>query len=169
MITLIGQILGFAAAFLMFLSYQTKAPKKLLMIQNAGVCCIILHYLLIGAMSGFLLNIVCLIRNTVYYNSKRIKLFSHAACPYVLALLVGAAGAMSWQGAVSLLIIVALMINTVFMSFNNNQVLRISVIFTCIMILTYNFFVGSYGGMLNEGISIVSAIIGIYRYRKQSV
>lgn len=164
----IGQVLGFLAPILMFVSYQTKSPKKLLMIQNAGVVSIIIHYLLIGASSGFLLNVACLIRNFVYYYNN-VKLFKHPFCPYVLALLIGGLGALSWQGPVSLLIILALMANTVFMSLNNNQILRISVIFTCSMILTYNFFVHSYAGMLNEGISMVSAIIGIYRYRKQSV
>lgn len=169
MIEIIGQTLGFVAAFLMFLSYQMKDAKKLLMVQSTGVCCIIVHYLLIGATSGFLLNIACLIRNFVYYFQNKVKAFSHPLCPYFMSFVVGAAGALSWQGYISLLIIIALMVNTVFMSLNNNQVLRISVIFTCLMILTYNFFVKSYGGMLNEGISIVSSIIGIYRYRKQSV
>ena len=116
MTEIIGQALGFAAALLMFLSYQTKEAKKLLMVQNAGVCCIIVHYLLIGATSGFLLNVACLIRNFVFYNTQRVKLFSHPLCPYALSFMVGCAGALSWQGPVSLLIIIALMVNTVFES-----------------------------------------------------
>ena len=163
----VGQIFGYMAALMMFLSYQTKTPKKLLTVQSCSVVCIIIHYLLIGAASGFILNIACLLRNFVYYFDK-VKIFKHPLCPYAMALLMGALGALSWQGPVSLLIIIALMVNTVFMSFNNNQLLRASVIVTSSMILLYNLFVSSYGGMINESIGIISSIIGLYRYRKRS-
>ncbi|MBE6650081.1 MAG: YgjV family protein [Ruminococcaceae bacterium] len=163
----IGQIFGYLAALMMFLSYQTKTPKKLIMVQSISVVCIITHYLLIGATSGFMLNIVCLCRNFVYFFDDKVKFFKHPLCAYLMAAVMGAVGALSWQGPVSLLIIVALMVNTVFMSFNNNQLLRASVIVTSSMILLYNFFMTSYGGMINESIGIISSIIGLYRYRGQ--
>lgn len=168
MIEIIGQIFGYLAAFMMFLSYQTKTSKQLIVVQSISVVFIITHYLMIDAMSGFVLNIVCLIRNFVYYFDNKVKFFRHPVCAYILAVAMGVTGAISWQGPVSLLIILALMINTVFMSFNNNQLLRASVILTSSMILLYNLFMHSYGGMINESIGIISSVIGLYRYRKQS-
>lgn len=163
----IGQIFGYLAALMMFLSYQTKTPKKLIIVQDFSIIFIIIHYLLIDAMSGFMLNIVCFARNFVYYFNDRVKFFGHPLCAYLMALILGGVGALSWQGPVSLLIIIALMANTVFMSFNNNQLLRASVVVTSSMILLYNFFMSSYGGMINESIGIISSIIGLYRYRKR--
>ncbi len=161
----IGQLIGIVSVILTFISYQAKNSKKLLVLQTVSTTGFIIHYLLIGAASGFLLNIVCVIRNLIYY-FKNVKIFSYSFYPYLLALVLAVLGAMSWQGPVSLLIIVALMINTVCLSSSDTQFLRKSVLLTCSMILLYNFFVRSYGGMINEAIAIVSSAIGIYRYRK---
>ncbi|MBQ3591957.1 MAG: YgjV family protein, partial [Clostridia bacterium] len=57
---------------------------------------------------------------------------------------------------------------TVFMSMRSPQLLRISILFTCSLILVYNIFVFSIGGILNESVSIVSAAIGIVRFTKNS-
>ncbi len=164
---IIGQIIGIVAVILTFISYQTKESKKLLTIQTFSTAAFIIHYFLIGASSGFLLNIVCVIRNLIYY-FKNVKLFSYPFYPYLLAAVLALLGVMSWQGPISLLIITALMINTVCLSIDDTQFLRKSVILTCSMILVYNIFVRSYGGMINESIAIISSAIGIYRYRKQS-
>ena len=84
----------------------------------------------------------------------------------VLTLGMCLAGVLSWQGAMSLLIIIPLMVNTVFLSLGIPQLLRKSVIFTSSFVLLYNVFVFSIGGILNEAVSIISSIIGIIRFRK---
>ena len=76
------------------------------------------------------------------------------------------AGVLSWQGAKSLLIIIPLMVNTVFLSLGIPQLLRKSVIFTSSFVLLYNVLVFSIGGILNEAVSIISSIVGIVRFRK---
>ena len=79
---------------------------------------------------------------------------------------MGIVGSFSWEGAHSLLIIVPLMINTVFLSLENPKLLRKSVIFTSFMILLYNVCVSSFGGIIAEFISISSSVVAIIRYRK---
>ena len=76
-------------------------------------------------------------------------------------------GIFSWQGPISLLIMLGLAINTVFLSLGKPQVLRYSILVTCTMILLYNVGVFSLGGILNEGFAIVSSIVGILRYRRK--
>ena len=83
--------------------------------------------------------------------------------------MMGILGAMSWQGPISLLIIVALAANTVFLSLGKPQVLRYSILVTSLMVLIYNIYVLSIGGILNESIAILSAFIGIIRFRKKSL
>ena len=75
-------------------------------------------------------------------------------------------GAVSWQGPMTLLIIVALAANTLFLYFPNVQNLRKSIVVTSTMVLIYNAYFSVWGGVFNEMIAISSAIIGIYRYRK---
>ena len=89
--------------------------------------------------------------------------------PWVLVaigLMMGVLSLFSWDGYHSLLIAVGLMINTLCMGLFDAQDLRKSVLITCPMVLIYNVFELSYSGMINESISLISAAIGILRYKK---
>lgn len=163
---LAGQILGWVSALLMCLSYQCKAHKKLLIAQTASTICICVSYCLLGAWSGMLLNIVCILRNLIIYK-KDIKIFSYPFWPYVLAGVMVVVGALSWQGPMSLLMIVALAVNTVFIYFPNVQNLRKSILVTSTMVMIYNVYYSVWGGVVNELISIISAVIGLYRFKKK--
>jgi len=162
--TIAGQIMGWLAALITFLSYQCKEHKKLIVVQTLSTLSICISYLLLGAWSGMLLNVVCIIRNFIIYR-KDIKIFSYSFWPYVLAALMGVMGALSWQGPMSLLVIVALAANTLFLYFPNVQNLRKSIVITSTMVLIYNAYFSVWGGVFNEAIAISSSIIGIYRYR----
>ena len=109
---------------------------------------------------------MCIIRNVVFYFQKDDG--KHRLLPaLVLAAAMVVLGILSWQGPVSLLIIVALAANTVFLSFGNPQLLRKSILGTSSLVLTYNIFVFSLGGIANESLAILSSIVGIFRYRKE--
>lgn len=165
---IIGQALGIVATVITVISYQVNRKRALLAVQSAATLSTCLGYLFLGAISGFALNIVCLVRNGVFFALNR----NQKGILYrVFALLLSAAmvvlGVLSWQGPVSLLIIVALMLNTLFMAFGTPQVLRKSVCFTSALVLLYNVFVFSIGGIMNEGLAIASSVVGILRYRKE--
>lgn len=162
---LAGQIFGWTAAVLTFLSYQCKEHKKLIIVQILSSLSICISYLLLGAWAGMVLNVVCILRNLIIYH-KKVKVFSYSFWPYVLTLTMGIMGIFSWQGYMSLLIVVALMVNTMFLYFPNVQNLRKSIVITSTMVLIYNAYYAVWGGVANELIAISSAIIGIYRYRK---
>ena len=161
---LIGQIFGWLAALLTFISYQCKEHKKLIIIQTLSTLSVCISYLLLNAWSGMLLNIICILRNFIIYR-KDIKIFSYSFWAYILAALMGIMGILSWQGSMSLLIVIALVINTLFIYSPNVQNLRKSILLTSTMVLIYNVYYTVWGGVINELIAISSAIIGLYRYR----
>ena len=163
---LIGQALGILATIITVISYQMNTKRSLLLVQTAATTCTCLAYLFLGAASGFALNVVCIIRNIVFYFQKDSGKV-HTISSVLLAAAMVVLGALSWQGPVSLLIIIALAANTIFMSFGNPQLLRKSILGTSSMILVYNIFVFSLGGIANEGLSIVSSVVGILRFRKE--
>ena len=162
----IGHILGFIAIGVFFLSYQIYDKKKLLLMQSIATGILSVQYLLLGAWSGFGLNLVCLLRNFFFYHRDK-KCFSWKFWPVIFALLMAAASLFSWDGWHSLFIILGLMINTLCMGFLNSQGLRKSILLTCPMIIVYNAFEMSVAGIINESISIISAVIGILRFRKK--
>ena len=164
---LIGQALGILATVITVISYQMNTKRSLLLVQTAATACTCLAYLFLGAASGFTLNIVCIIRNIVFYFQKDSGKV-HTISALVLAAAMVTVGALSWQGPISLLIIAALAANTIFLSFGNPPLLRQSVLGTSSMILLYNIFVFSIGGIANEGLPIISSAVGIVRFRKES-
>lgn len=163
---IIGQALGILATVITVISYQMNTKRSLLLVQTAATTCTCLAYLFLGAASGFALNVVCIVRNVIFYfqkdNSK-----AHTVSALLLAAAMVVIGILSWQGPVSLLIIAALAANTVFLSFGNPQLLRKSILGTSTLVLLYNIFVFSLGGIANEGLSIASSIVGILRFRRE--
>lgn len=162
---IIGQILSILSMIIMFASYQLKEQKSLLIVQSVGTTFTALSFLFLNAMSAFLLNIVCVIRNVIFYfqngESKRSRTVA-----VILAVIMSGMGALSWQGYHSFLIIVALALNTIFLSYDNPQFLRKTIPFTSSLVLTHNIIVLSIGGICSEFFAILSSIIGLIRYRK---
>lgn len=162
---LVGQIFGWITVALTFLSFQCKDHKKLIVFNTLATLSLCISYLFLDAMAGMLMNVVAIIRNFAIYKRDR-KIFSYSFWPYFFAILMGALGAMSWQGPISLLVIGALIIGTFFLYSPNVQNLRKVTILTGIMQIIYNSYYQVWGGVFNELLAITSAVIGIYRFRK---
>jgi hypothetical protein len=162
---ILGQIIGILATAITALSYQMNTKKSLLLTQSLATALTCISYLFLGASAGFALNIVCLVRNGCFYYLKEGQTPIYISTA-ILATAMVVLGAFSWQGPISLLMIIALAVNTVFLSLGKPQILRYSILLTSSMILIYNIYVFTIGGMLNESIAIGSSLIGILRFRK---
>ena len=166
LVTLIGHILGFISVGLFFYSYQCTQKRKLMIIQTVATALSCVQYLLIGALSGFALNVVCIIRNFIFYfrdKNQRTDIIS----PIIVSLCIAGASFLSWEGIHSLLITSGLVINTMCMGMLDAKSFRKTILITSSLILIYNIFAASYSGILSESISLISVIIGIIRYRTE--
>lgn len=166
LVTLIGHILGFISVGLFFYSYQCTQKRKLMIIQTVATALSCVQYLLIGALSGFALNVVCIIRNFIFYfrdKNQRTDIVS----PIIVSLCIAGASFLSWEGIHSLLITMGLVINTMCMGMLDAKSFRKTILITSSLILIYNIFAASYSGILSESISLISVIIGIIRYRTE--
>ena len=160
---IIGQIFGVIAVILGFISYQMKTSKTVLILQISVCAVFTLHYLLIGAMSGFALNALCLIRNIVYFFRGR-GLPKNRIIPAVFTAVMCAVGVFSWQGFPSVFIIVGMAVNTVGMSFSDPNNIKKSILISSPLVIIYDVLVSSYGGILYEAVVITSSAIGLLRY-----
>lgn len=162
---ILGQTFGVIATIITFVMYQLKTKKAMFLLQIFSIISMCLSFFFLDAATGLILNIVCLIRNVCFYfQQSRSKM--HIATSTILTIAIVALGFWSWQGWFSLFMILALAINTLFMTYGSPQGLRASVLLTSSMIIVYNIFATSYGGITNEAVSIVSSVIGICRYKK---
>ena len=165
MTELIGQIFGGVAVLLGFLSFQMKTQKQLLLMQTLTGAVFCLHYGLIGATVGMVLNIIGILRNACYFyrNEKGIKA---PWLPVLFAAVMGVAGILTWEAWYSVLCLAGLVINTLCLSLPSPQSVRKSILVTSPMVLAYDVFAHSFGGVIYEAVVILSAIIGIWRTRR---
>lgn len=106
-----------------------------------------------------------IIRDVVYYYKDK-SFYRPKLFPILFAVIMLILGLYSWNGIQSILIVVGLVINTVCLSFRSAQNVRKSVLVTCPMVLIYDIIENSYGGIIYESVAMVSAVIGIIRFRK---
>lgn len=161
----IGQIFGLIAVAISFVAYQMPTQKKILFMNLLVTICILLNYAFIGAVTGMMLNVVCVIRNLIFMNREK-KIFSYKFYPYLLMVIIGGLSFFTSEGAYSILITIGLIINTFALSLTNPQATRYCMAISCSFIFSYNIFVFSIGGMINEAVAIISSVLGIIRFKK---
>ena len=162
---IIGQAISIVYVILFALSYQVKEQKHIIIIQTFGTLGWCLAYYFIGATSGFAVNIITIVRNiSMLFIKPRTRLSYITTAILVVAM--GVVSALSWDGPQTLIIVISLMLNTLFFSFGDPQLLRKSVIGTSSGFLLYNIITMLSGGIISESMSIISSIIGVIRFRK---
>ncbi len=162
---IIGQIISVIAVIVSFITYQMKSSRGIFITLSiaTGISCV--AYALLGGTTALWLNLVSILRNVLYCFHKKNRIL-HVALPILLAAIMSVMSVFLWEGYHSLVFVVGLALNTLAMGYFNPQNLRKSILLTSSLILVYNLFIPSIGGIINELVAITSAIIGLYRYRK---
>lgn len=164
---IIGQIIGIVAIVIGFISYQMKEQKNVLFLQVivSGLFCI--HYLLINAISGMALNVIMFVRGIIYYLRNKFN-WKENVTPIIFAIIVLIVSVISWQAWYSIFIVLGLFIHTLCMSMNDAQKVRKSILITSPLVIIYNVFVLSIGGIIYESVAVISSLIGIIKFKKSN-
>ena len=159
---LIAQIIGAVALALAVISFQQKTHKYILTFQLAANFAFVLHFALLGAYTGALLNAVALLRAIVFVNKGNIwadkKLWLYLFC--ILSLVVGV---FTWEGTLSILPILGMLCTTVAFWIKTPKYVRLCAFPSSPMWLIYNFANQAWGGVFTEVINMTSIIIAIIR------
>ncbi len=124
-----------------------------------------LQYLLLGGITGAVLNGVGILRNLIFtYFGKKDDQKSLRIARYVLGALFAVLGFLSWQGAISILIIFAKVLSTFAYGTTNMKKMRIMLSVTSMCWICYNAYIGSFAGVLSDAFNLLSAVIGLIRY-----
>lgn len=163
---IIGQILSILAVVVGFIAFQMKTPKKMLALQIATGLIFSAHYLLIGAMTASVLNLISAIKYVCYYiRDKRQKKTLFA--PIFFTVLVIISSILTCDSWWSMFIMVGLVINTVSFAIPNAQLIRKLNLIKSPLCLIYNIAVLSIGGIFYESFTLISSIIGIIINREK--
>lgn len=164
---IIGQILSFVAVITGFISFQMKTAKGILVFQIITALIFTAHYFLIGAMTAVGLNLIGAIKCLCYYwrNKKQI---TSPIIPIFFIVIIVVTSVLTWDGWYSIFIMAGLIINAIGFSLSNAQIIRKLNLIKSPLCLIYNICVFSTGGIIFEGASIISSVIGIIRGRKSA-
>ncbi len=161
---MIGQGFGILAIVLGFVSFQLRTQRQLLFMQGAVAFVFCVHYCLIGAYTGMAMNGLNIIRNIVYDYRAR-KGIAGKLIPIGFVVLQAIIGAFTWEAWYSVFVLLGIGINSYCMSFADPQNVRKSILVSSPLVLTYDAFAHSVGGLIYETVALVSAFIGILRNR----
>ena len=160
----IAQIIGFAGSATAISSFQCKSNRSFFLLQTLAGVIFTIHFILLGAYTGLWLNVMGIIRGFVMYNGLK----PWARSRYALAgleVLMLLGGLLTWEGYISLLPTVAMVVGTYFMWTQNAKNIRLAQL--CIVSpcwLTYNIAVMTYSGILTESFNIISVVVSICRF-----
>ena len=163
---IIAQSLGVVAVVLGFVNYQVKTREQVLIVHILTTVCFGFHYMLLGAWSGMAMNFVGTVRGVVFYFVGKNGKVSRAWA-VSFAVLMGAIGIIGWEAWYSVFAVTGLVINSYSLSFSNPNNIRKSILVTSPLVIVYDAFVGSFGGVVYESVVIISSIVGLIRFRKK--
>ncbi len=159
------QALGFIGVLFFLISYQVRANRRLFLLQTLGCLTFCIQFALLGAFSGCLSLMINITRNTMLIGYERSKIVRWKGWVAVFSVLCIVSTVFTWNGLISLLPLLGTIITTAACWTNNAKNIRIANLCSnspCMLL--YDIFIHSWGGVLNESITIMSIIISIHRF-----
>ncbi len=156
----VAQFFGLGAMVCLFLIYQQTKRKNLILMKLGADICWVIHYLCLGAPGGMIPNFVGMFRECVFINREKTKWANCVLWPILFILINWVLGIRTFKSPVNILPICASTFVTVSLWLKKPRLTKIISVPVSLAFLIYDYFVGSYVGMVNEAIAIVS--IGIY-------
>ena len=165
MYDIVCQTVGILAMAFSVLTFQFKDYKKLIIFQIMAAALFGIHYFMLGSNNGAISNGISIVRNVFFIflmgkNKPKIIVASVFAC-----LMVGF-NLTLWEGLGTILICLGMTANTVSISLNNTQHVRIAIMIACPLMFAYNLINFSIGGLINETLVFISSIIGLIRHKE---
>lgn len=161
---LYAQFVGALATICMVVSFQLNDRRKILFVQILNSICWIVHYTMLGAMSGVVINVVCFFRNLVFRQRGKQKWADFPALPYIVcAIEIGLTVAV-WKDPFDALACAGASFQTISMWMKRPRWIRIFSLIASPIWFVYDIHNQSYIGMVTEAIVTTSLIIAIIRY-----
>ncbi len=157
-------IFGVGAMLALFSIYQQKTRKGIILSKLSADVCWVVHYLCIGGIAGAIPNFVGIFRELVFVNRKKHKWTDCVIWPILFILVNLALALRTFHSAFNILPIAASALVTVLLWLNNPLLTKLFSIPVCVSFMIYDVYVGSYIGIVNEAISILSIFIFLIKY-----
>ena len=163
MVEIIGQIIGFVAMAIIVFSYQQKSHKNILTFQMVSGLLFTVHFLLIGAYTGCVSNLIGALRSLIYANRGKNKFTDFKLWPVIFSVVFTVSGIMTWADIYSVFPIIAMVMSSVVLWIDSPKINRAFSIPTSACWLVYNIPNSSISGVATEIFVLSSIVIGMLR------
>lgn len=164
-----AQLFGVGAMIALFSIYQQKERGRLIRCKLAADICWTLHYVLLGAYGGAIPNFVGIFRETVFLNRGKHAWADSRLWLGLFVVINWILGAFTFSSAINIIPIAASTFVSLSMWVKDPKVTKLISIGVSTAFLTYDYFVGSWIGMVNESIALLSILLYFIRTRGKTV
>lgn len=170
---IIAQIIGLFAMVMTCLSYQQKKDTTLFAFQLAGSFLFGINYLLLGALSGAILNVVAVIRALIFIKKDKFNARHPAwlavfitlyVASYVLVFTVFGKEPTIPNLLLELLPVIAMIIANIGFRYADAKMVRRFGLFCSPLWMTYNIVNVAIGAIICEAVNFISIIVGMFRH-----
>lgn len=160
---LLIQIVGFFGLGLSIVAFQFKKHRQIISCKILSALCFGLHYALLGAWSGAVLELISVIRDVIFRRQVH-KNISTTPTIIGFGTFVVVVGVITYDGLLSLLPVVCKLLTTVSYGMKKEKWLRRITLPSSFLWIVYNFSIGSISGMVTDCLNIVSILIAVYKF-----
>lgn len=160
---LIANIVALIASIIMVSVGLIKKKKRIIYVQTIQIALFVLSNILLGAISGIIINSISCIRNILCYKNKLTK----NAKIIIIILSTILTLVFNNQGVMGLLPLISSVIYIIYMDQKNVIKYKNILRFTLILWLIYDFYIMSYTSSFFDLISVISTTIGINELKKK--
>ena len=156
----LAQVIGLIGLIILLISFHKNSRKALLNYQIVSSLLFSVQYIILGAMSGFVMNIMMCLRNLIFSKFDNVP---HKYITIVIIIML-VLSVFSYEGSISLLPCIGSIIYTISLAKSNITITRVTNVFTCILYIIYDIKFLAIAGLISASIELLSTLIAIYRY-----
>ncbi len=162
-----AQAIGIVALGFSVMSYQAKTRAKILNIQFLGSLVYMLHFGLLSAWTGLVMNAIVAARNWVFVRKDAEKWASHPAWLY--GFMFASVGSLFfvWEGYISLLPALSMVLGVYARWQENPARIRIATLIGVLMWIPYTVAVESYAGTAAQFVVLAAVIYGMLKHDRR--
>ncbi len=162
---IIAQLIGFCAMGFAIVSYQMRKRISIIIVQNFSNVFWVVQYILLGAYSAVVVNIIAIVRNAVYSMRGKYKFADSIFVPAVASSAFILSSIFTYETPFDILPCIAMVIASFAFFMKNEVYIRYLSLAVALPWIVYGAYSGSIAGVLSDSITFISIIVAIVRYR----
>lgn len=159
---LIGNIIALIASILMVVASYIKSKNNIIIVQSIQICLFVISNLILGGITGAIINAANLIRNILCYKDKLTKLNIIIICLLVTILSL----CFNNLSLIGLIPLISSLVYTIFMNTKSPFKFKILILISMISWAIYDFTIKSYTSGIFDVISALACIISLFQLKK---